>query len=160
YQWTVLTDPNERYRLVLATTAPEALPAEDVEMSAHKEPFARSSLSSGARQMGMIDGYTMRMIKDTIPAERIHVWPHPATDEVTLMCRTTATSTTPQLGAGGSVPLDIYNLAGELVATTTAHVASNGVISSRMAVSSLDEGFYTIVARSRYPMRGMMVVQR
>jgi hypothetical protein len=46
------------------------------------------------------------------------------------------------------------------VATTTAHVASNGVISSRMAVSSLDEGFYTIVARGRYPMRGMMVVQR
>ena len=40
------------------------------------------------------------------------------------------------------------------------NVASNGVISSRMAVSSLDEGFYTIVARSRYPMRGMMVVQR
>jgi hypothetical protein len=110
--------------------------------------------------MGMIDGYTMRMIKDTIPAERIHVWPHPATDEVTLMCRTTATSTTPQLGAGGIVPLDIYNLAGVLVTTTTAHVASNGVISSHMAVSSLDEGFYTIVARSRYPMRGMMVVQR
>jgi hypothetical protein len=160
YQWTVLTDPNERYRLVLSTTDPEALPAEDVEMSAHKEPFARSSLSSGARQMGMIDGYTMRMIKDTIPAERIHVWPHPATDEVTLMCRTTATSTTPQLGAGGIVPLDIYNLAGVLVTTTTAHVASNGVISSHMAVSSLDEGFYTIVARSRYPMRGMMVVQR
>jgi hypothetical protein len=160
YQWTVLTDPAERYRLVLTATDPQALAAEDVEMAAHKEPFARRSASSAARSIGLLDGYAMRLITDTITAERLDVWPHPASDDVTLMCRVPSIYSRLQTtGKPAQITLDIYNLAGDLVGSCLAAATPSGLISARLSVSSFNEGFYTIAARGLYPIRGMMIVK-
>jgi hypothetical protein len=160
YQWTVLTDPAERYRLVLTATDPQALAAEDVEMAAHKEPFARSSASSAARNIGLLDGYAMRLITDTITAERLDVWPHPASEDVTLMCRVPSSYNRLQTtGKPAQITLDIYNLAGDLVGSCLAAATPSGLINARLSVSSFNQGFYTIAARGLYPIRGMMIVK-
>jgi hypothetical protein len=137
YQWDVVSDPSERYRIVLSTAVPELQPIEDVEIEA---PLITGQAKGGAAN-NVLDLSSMIRVDTSLTHRSLQISaiPNIAHDDITVLL----------VGNSTVYPvryLDIVDVAGKLQRRIHLDGSAQIVQSARINIGDLSTGVYGIHA--------------